>query len=164
MILVTVGTSLPDDRLIKAVDELVGSSRIGDEVWAQIGTGLYIPKHLKWFRFARSLEKLYDRVDVVVSNCGAGTILENTIKGRRLVAIQNPNITGGHEWELVEKMEKGGHLIWCRSIDYLNDCIERARSAKFAVLMPEKLDVAKLFLTLGYKGSSPESGKGSRLH
>jgi UDP-N-acetylglucosamine transferase subunit ALG13 len=164
MILVTVGTSLPDDRLIKAIDELVESGRISDEVWAQIGTGLYIPKHLKWFRFARTLEKLYNGADVVVSNCGAGTIMENAIKGRRLVAIQNPSMIGGHEWELVGKMEKGGHLIWCRGIDYLYDCIERARSAKFAVFIPEKLDVAKLFLTLRYKGSRPGSGKGSRLH
>ena len=135
---------------------MVESGTIRDEVWAQIGAGSYTPKHLKWFRFARSLEKLYDRADVVVSNCGAGTILENATKGRRLVVIRNPNMKGGHEWELVQKMEEGGHLIWCKSLENLCDCISSALSTKFAVFTPEKLDVQKLFMTLREKSRHSE--------
>jgi UDP-N-acetylglucosamine transferase subunit ALG13 len=151
VILVTVGTSLPHDELIRTLDQLVESGMIRDEVWAQIGAGSYIPKHLKWFRFAKSLDKLYDRADVIVSNCGAGTILENAINGRRLVAVQNPDMRGGHEWELVEKMEKGGHIIWCKTLKDLYDCINKALSISFAVFTPDKLDVAKLFTALKQK-------------
>ena len=129
MIFVTVGTSLPHDSLIERVDNLVAEGVITEEVVAQIGAGTYIPKHIESFRFLPSLEVFFERADVIVSNCGAGTIMENVTKGRRLVAIQNPDITGGHEWELVKKMEDGKHLVWCRSLEDMPQCIAKAGTA-----------------------------------
>ncbi|MFW9910106.1 MAG: glycosyltransferase [Candidatus Thorarchaeota archaeon] len=139
MIFVTVGTSLPHDDLIRRFDQLVETGELSDEVIAQIGAGSYIPRHIKYFRFSKSLEKFFEQAEVVVTNCGAGTILENTTKGRRLVAIQNPDITGGHEWELVTKMEQGAHLIWCKDIENLLECINEAKRKEFMKFQPEIL-------------------------
>ncbi len=137
----TVGTSLPHDALIQTVDEMVGNGLIADEVIAQRGEGHYIPKHIKSFRFKKGLEEYLSKAEIVISNCGAGTIMENVTKGHRLIVIQNPDITGGHEWELVTKMEKGGHLIWCRDLNSLKTSIEKARNMEFKAFKPEQLNL-----------------------
>ena len=144
MIFVTVGTSLPHDALIQAMDELVGRGTIKDEVIAQRGAGQFIPKHVRSFRFKRNLDEYQSRAEIIVSNCGAGTIIENVTKGHKLIVIQNPDITGGHEWELVTKMEKGGHLIWCKSLDSLEASIDKARRMNFKTFSPERLDFNKV--------------------
>ncbi|MHA2149249.1 MAG: glycosyltransferase, partial [Candidatus Thorarchaeota archaeon] len=96
---------------------------------------------IKSFRFKKSLEEYQSKAEIVISNCGAGTIMENVTKGHRLVVIQNPDITGGHEWELVSKMEKGGHLVWCKSISSLKVSIEKARKFEFKQFNPELLNL-----------------------
>ena len=133
MIFITVGSSLPHDELVEKIDNLVGTGVIQDEVIAQIGAGKYIPQNIEYLRFAPSLEKYYERSEIVISNCGAGTIMENTTKGRKLVVIQNPDVTGGHEWELVTKMEKGNHLLWCKDIEDLASMIKMANRGLFPV-------------------------------
>lgn len=146
MIFMTVGTSLPHDELVQEMDSLVEGGRIPDRVIVQRGAGKYLPKNLEHFRFSRNLDVYYDEAEIVISNCGAGTIMENAIKGRRLIVIQNPDITGGHEWELVTKMEKGSHLIWCRDVHQLLKCIEEARTMTFKPFKPEKLDFRKAII------------------
>jgi UDP-N-acetylglucosamine transferase subunit ALG13 len=147
LIFVTVGTSLPHDELIQRIDELARDGKITDVI-AQVGAGHFHPKHIESFRFAPNLEEYYDKAEIVISNCGAGTIMENVTRGRRLVAIQNPDVTGGHEWELVTKMEKGKHLIWCKSLDELAECIERARNMRFEKFEPERLDLSDVIKSL----------------
>jgi len=139
-----VGTSLPHDALIQAVDEMVDKGEITDKVIAQRGEGQYTPKHIKSFRFKKGLQEYLSNAEIVISNCGAGTIMENVTKGHRLIVIQNPDVTGGHEWELVTKMEKGGHLVWCRSLDSLKASIETARKMDFKRFIPEKLNLNSL--------------------
>ena len=144
MIFVTVGTSLPHDGLIMQLDKLVGEGLIKDEVFAQIGAGKYIPKNIEYIRFAPSLEDYYQKADIIVSNCGAGTIMENVTKGHKLIVIQNPDVTGGHEWEIVTKMEKGDHLIWCKDIGDLTNSIIIAAKKDFKRFQPERLVLSKL--------------------
>ncbi|MHA1927398.1 MAG: glycosyltransferase [Candidatus Thorarchaeota archaeon] len=148
MIFITVGSSLPHDELIMAIDTLVHNDEITDDVEAQIGAGEYIPRTIKYVRFSNSLDSFYNRAEVVISNCGAGTILENVTAGRRLVIIQNPSVTGGHEWELASKMEDGHHLIWCKKIEDLVSCIAKAKTFNFIKFNPDRLDAAKILLRL----------------
>ncbi|MHA1137337.1 MAG: glycosyltransferase [Candidatus Thorarchaeota archaeon] len=144
----TVGTSLPHDGLIMKVDGLVKEGTIADDVVAQIGAGKYIPKNIDYIRFAPSLEEFYQKADIVISNCGAGTIMENVTKGRSLIVIQNPDITGGHEWEMVTKMEKGGHLVWCKDIDDLANAIQTAKTKKFASFKPRQFSLEEVIKEL----------------
>jgi len=141
---VTVGTSLPHDELIMKIDSLVNEGKIKDEVIAQIGAGRYIPKNIEFIRFAPSLDEYYHKADIIISNCGAGTIMENVTAGRRLIVIQNPDITGGHEWEIVTKMEKGAHLIWCKELDGLEGSIHAALTKEFKRFKPKQLILSDL--------------------
>jgi UDP-N-acetylglucosamine transferase subunit ALG13 len=148
VIFVTVGTSLPHDALIQKIDELAESGAIADKVVAQIGEGTYQPRTIESFRFAPGLEQYFERADVIVSNCGAGTIMENVTRGRRLVTIKNPNVTGGHEWELLKKMTEGGYLIWCRKLEHLKECIRQAKSMEFSRFQPERLKLPEVLAEL----------------
>ena len=140
----TVGTSLPHDELIMKIDSLVKDGTIKADVVAQIGEGKYIPKNIEYIRFAPNLDEYYHEADIIISNCGAGTIMENVTKGRRLIVIQNPDITGGHEWEIVTKMEKGEHLIWCKELDELESSIHSASTMQFKRFKPKQLVLSEL--------------------
>ena len=142
MIFITTGTSLPHDELIEWVDVLLSNRMIKESVYAQIGHGVYKPINMKWLRFVGNMEEVYKHADIVISNCGAGTIMENVKEGRKLIAVQNPGITGGHEWELVSKLEKMGCLIWCKDVKDIKDCIDEAKKMTFTKFVPDKFDVS----------------------
>jgi len=142
LIFITLGAVLPHDELIKKIDELKAMGTITDRVYAQIGKGKYIPNHMTWLRFVGNMEETCKRADIIISACGAATILENVIHGRRLIVVQNPGITGGHEWELVSKLEELGCLIWCRNLSNLLECLDEARSKEFKKWKPDKFDIS----------------------
>jgi UDP-N-acetylglucosamine transferase subunit ALG13 len=130
VILVTVGTA-SFDPLIMKVDALVGSGKLQEQVVAQIGRGLYIPKHIRYFRFMRSLQKAYSLASIVVSTGGAGTTMECVTVGKRLVVIENPTLAEGHQAQLLGEMERRGHLIWCKDLASLMECINAVRTMAF---------------------------------
>jgi beta-1,4-N-acetylglucosaminyltransferase len=76
MIFLTVGTQFPFDRLVKAVDDLVGANGLDEKVFAQIGSSAYRPKN---FEATSELEKsvfddYFNRADGIISHAGMGTI------------------------------------------------------------------------------------------
>jgi len=142
MIFVTVGSSLPYDALIEKADALAGD--MVEPMVVQRGDGKYVPKHMKSFRFAKSLDSYYKDADIIISACGAGTIMENVVEGRKLIVVENPDIKGGHEWELISKLEKMGCLIWCRVLDDLAKAIAKARIKLFNRFESDRLDVQEV--------------------
>jgi len=144
MIFITVGTVLSHDELIKKVDVLKALLKINDKIYAQIGNGKYIPKYAKYLRFVGNMDEVYKRADIIISNCGAGTILENVIQGRKLIVVQNPGIVSKHEWELVSKLESMDCLIWCKNLSNLLNCIRMAKTKIFKKFEPEKFDISKI--------------------
>lgn len=143
MIFITTGTSLPHDELIRKMDSLKGVGFFEqDNIYAQIGNGNYLPKHMTWLRFVGNMEEVYGYADVIISNCGAGTIMENVTKGRKLIVVQNPGITGGHEWELVSKLEKMGCLVWCKDVKNIKDCVEAAKKMTFNKFTGDEFDIS----------------------
>ena len=77
MIYVTVGSQLPFDRLVRAVDVWADRERRSD-VFAQIGRTSYVPTAIEWtyFLVPEESEAYIDRADLVVSHAGMGTILK----------------------------------------------------------------------------------------
>lgn len=75
MILVTVGTQLGFDRLIRAMDALAPS--LNEAVFAQIGEGAYEPLSMEWKRTIapRDFDALLDSARLIVSHAGTGSVL-----------------------------------------------------------------------------------------
>ena len=75
MIFVTVGSQMPFDRLVKAVDEWVGQS--SREVLAQIGDSQLQPKHMRYVHSMPPSEYVdcVRRAELVVAHAGMGSII-----------------------------------------------------------------------------------------
>jgi UDP-N-acetylglucosamine transferase subunit ALG13 len=76
VILVTVGTQLPFDRLVRAVD-LWAAERGRDDVVAQTGSGSYRPRAMTAHESLPPSEfrRLFEAADIIVGHAGIGTIL-----------------------------------------------------------------------------------------
>lgn len=87
MILVTVGTQLPFDRLIRMIDEM--APELGEPVIAQIGRARYEPVNMEWHRVIEpsEFERLIDNARVIVAHAGIGTILTAERHGRSLILV-----------------------------------------------------------------------------
>jgi UDP-N-acetylglucosamine transferase subunit ALG13 len=97
-VFVTVGTELPFDRLVGALDDWAGARGYGDEVVAQIGHKGRHPKHIGWREMIEGVEfdALFDRADVVVAHAGMGTILRALERARPLIVVPRQASLGEH--------------------------------------------------------------------
>ena len=96
MIFVTVGTQLPFDRMVSAVDAWAGKS--GADVFAQIGPGSYVPKHMRWTRSvpADECNGLLRQARAVVAHAGMGSILTALELGKPIVVMPRRAGLGEH--------------------------------------------------------------------
>jgi beta-1,4-N-acetylglucosaminyltransferase len=123
-LLVTVGTTEFND-LICALDSsefysFLQEKNIGEAIF-QIGRGTYEPHILSklsieacnksssapkilFFRFTPNLAALVAEADVVISHCGAGTILEALDARCSLFVAVNKSLMGDHQMELAEAL------------------------------------------------------------
>jgi len=141
MIFVTVG-STSFDELIMKVDELIETKFIKDEVIAQIGRGEYIPKYMKWFRFAKSLDSYIAQADLIITHGGAGTLYEILHFKKRAVAIMNPKAINNREFP--EEMHRRHMIILCENLENLEKCILKALSSKFKMYVPPRCEIHKV--------------------
>jgi len=112
MIFVTVGTTIPFDELIQEVDRLVGEGSITEDVFAQIGSGTYEPRHVRWVRYVPTICDQLDEASLVICHGGVGTVFELIRLGKSFIAVPNPRAAGGHQRDLLCALEAEG---LCRS-------------------------------------------------
>jgi UDP-N-acetylglucosamine transferase subunit ALG13 len=95
-IFVTVGTQLPFDRLISAVDRW--ASRHRADVFAQTGSSSLRPKHIQWQDFIDNTEANHRirAADLVVAHAGMGTILTRLETGLPLIVMPRRAALGEH--------------------------------------------------------------------
>ena len=100
MIFVTVGTQLPFDRLIAAVDAWAGETGVGD-VFAQIGPTAYVPRHIEFAQFIPPAEcaQRMREADAIVAHAGMGTILNALQLGKPLLVMPRRASLGEHRNE-----------------------------------------------------------------
>jgi UDP-N-acetylglucosamine transferase subunit ALG13 len=97
MILVTVGTQMPFDRLVRTVDEWAGSHP-GAEVFAQVGQSKYRPRHVRWVAELDPPE-FFEKIETasaVIAHAGMGTILKAWELGKPIVVMPRRAALGEH--------------------------------------------------------------------
>ena len=87
-----------------------------------------------------TFNKAYEKADLIVSAGGAGTTIESTRRGLKLVVIENETLMEGHQAQLIGELSNRGHLKWCRDITELATCIDAALKSTFP---PFKTDSPK---------------------
>ena len=124
MILLTVGSMFPFDRLVREMDALVGAQRIGEEVVAQIGDGSYEPKHMPFHRFLSrtAFDELLAQASMLISHAGAGTIAMALQHDKRLLVVPRLARFGehvnDHQIATARRFEGGSYVtIWRKQRD-----------------------------------------------
>lgn len=88
MIFVTVGSMLPFDRLIKAMDEW-SQRHPAEDVYAQIGDGTYVPRYMEWTRVLTpgTFTSKINAAELVVAHAGMGIIISTGEIGKPIVLL-----------------------------------------------------------------------------
>lgn len=96
MILVTVGTQLPFDRLVMAVDTF--AKELSKPVLAQIGKGSYTPQNMKWIKNIEpaDFDTVFRDASVIVSHAGIGTVLTAKRFGKPIILVPRQAALGEH--------------------------------------------------------------------
>ena len=124
-IFVTVGTT-EFDELIESIDNKAFIESIASlncrRLNIQIGRGTYLPKHIEdecakrnimysCFRFKPTLDEDMKSADLIISHCGAGSILECLTLKKLFIVVVNETLQGNHQTELAEVLAEGKHCI-----------------------------------------------------
>lgn len=96
MIVVTVGTQLPFDRLIKMIDEIAPS--LDEEIFAQVGVSTYQPQNMK---FSATVDPIdFDRklkeCSVIIAHAGIGTVLKAYKYAKPIILVPRLSSMGEH--------------------------------------------------------------------
>ena len=96
MIFVAVGTQLPFDRLIEAVDTWPGCGQT--KVYAQVGEGKYIPKNIEASEYITAMEfaGFCQEAEIIVAHAGMGAILTAREYGKPLIIMPRSAELGEH--------------------------------------------------------------------
>ena len=100
MIFATIGTQLPFDRLIIALDQWAALNP-ETEVFAQVGRGAYEPEHIRWTRDMdpQDFRGQLANCDTVVAHAGMGTIISAIEMGKRVIVMPRRASLGEHRNE-----------------------------------------------------------------
>lgn len=133
MILITVGRTLPFDRLIRLVDQGVEAGLLrGAEFFAQIGEGSYVPKHFDYVRMlsADEMEARMSASRAIVGHAGIGTIMSAAQRDKPLIVV--PRMAGplrecvdDHQLETARSFSDRGHVLMAETVAELADCVAR---------------------------------------
>lgn len=97
MILVTVGTDQPFDRMMMVIDRWVEETCRKD-VFAQIGEGGWQPRHMPFVEFLEPAEfkGRFAEATLIIGHAGMGTILSALLHGKPILVMPKKASLGEH--------------------------------------------------------------------
>ena len=142
VILVTVGTQLGFDRLIKAVDEI--ALTLPNKVVAQIGRGDYVPKNMECERDLAPVEfdRLMASASLIVSHAGIGTVLTAQKMRKPIILVPRRADLGehrnDHQIATAKQLTDRDGILVVYELQLLADSIEKGLKAQYPnPLIPE---------------------------
>ena len=157
MIFITVGTQLPFDRLISAIDQWAAHS--GETgLFAQIGQSALQPRHVRWERFmqAHEFRACFEAAEVIVAHAGMGTILTALDLAKPLVIVPRRAEFGehrnDHQLATADQFRGFPTVSVVEQLDQLGSALTTAREtavnpAVRSEASPELLETIRHFLT-----------------
>jgi len=133
MIFVTVGTQLPFERLVEAVD-LWAEKHPDIPVFAQVGDTVYTPKHMTCARKLTPAEysDKFSEAKVVVSHVGMGTIISGLENAKPLVLMPRLAAKGehrnDHQLGTAEQFAKYKQISFVNTSEELAEALDRSLS------------------------------------
>lgn len=145
MILVTLGTHpQPMDRLLRRLDELVGSGEISDEVIVQAPAISYRPQRLTVHSVLAfdELVRLIEEADAVISHAGPGTLATIRLAGKVPVVVprmrrHREHVDTHQEFYARHLRRLSGYIVVDDDLGELAGAIERGRHETLEVGAPD---------------------------
>lgn len=140
MIFVTVGSQLPFDRLIKAVDEWAKHNQI-ERVYAQIGESDFVPQHIHYCSNLTPEEynKELEKADFIVAHAGMGSIISALEQGKHILIM--PRLAKFKEHRNDHQLTTAEHFAELNNICVAND--EKELPLQLDKMLKEKVEYAK---------------------
>lgn len=124
-VFVTVGTTEFNELIasIDCIEFLKCLKGLGfNKINIQIGRGSYEPSllllkgseyemQIDFYRFKPSLETDIASADLIISHCGAGSILEAVMKKKMLVVVINTSLQDNHQTELSDALTSRNYCL-----------------------------------------------------
>lgn len=124
MILVTVGTQAPFDRMIKAIDSWAKKTS-GRKILAQIGNTNYSPRYIDWCPFLspEDFKRNVEKADIIISHAGMGTIL-TSLQYRKPILVMPRQVRyneqrNDHQLATAKHFSQLGYITVARDEDEL---------------------------------------------
>lgn len=120
------------DRLIKEVDRLCKMGVITDEVFAQIGSGYFLPTEFFYKRFITNAEfcDYQNRADIIISHAGTGALIGALKKGKQVISVPRLAKFGehidDHQTQISSILRDEGYLREVLDIEDLEGIIKKA--------------------------------------
>ncbi len=138
MIFVTLGSQkFQFNRLLKAVDQLVGDGLIDEKIFAQIGHSDYKPIHYAYKDFLDRDEfsRQMSMADIVITHGGTGVIIGAIKKGKKVIAVPRLAKHGehidDHQLQLVNQFDELGLICQCQDADKIGDALETVKRTEY---------------------------------
>jgi UDP-N-acetylglucosamine transferase subunit ALG13 len=137
LIFVTVGTELPFDRLVRAVD-FWAARNARQDLFAQIGKGGWEPQHFPFSHFVEPVEfvERFRAATLVVAHAGMGTILSALHYGKPLLVMPRRAALGehrnDHQLATAQRLLEMGKINVAFDEDELQTKLDRPGELEFA--------------------------------
>jgi len=137
MIFVTIGTQLPFDRLIRALDEMAGD--VGDDIFAQVGEGTYEPSNFQWCRYLtpQDFNAKVSSSKIIVSHAGIGSVLSAQRWGKPILIfprlLSHAEHRNDHQLATLRALRGRKGIYACESIEELKETL---REGNFSLPSP----------------------------
>jgi UDP-N-acetylglucosamine transferase subunit ALG13 len=118
VIFASVGSMLPFERLVQAVDDWAGAN-LDQDVYIQIGEGKYQPRHAPFARIMTQSEyrERLRGCDLFVAHVGMGSILQGLEEKKQMLLLPRVMKLGEHTTDhQFHTAERFGHLDGIRIV------------------------------------------------
>lgn len=151
-VFVVVGTQkFQFNRLLKEVDLLVQEDLLlPQEVYAQIGSSTYTPKHYEYQNFLdkSSFEAEIRKCDILITHSGVGTIISGLRNKKKVVVCPRLREYGehidNHQVEIAKAYSDNGFVIPCFCLDNLYGRIIQAKGFKSKEYISSRIHINEM--------------------
>lgn len=151
MVFVCLGTqTYPFDRLLKGLDILIEKNIVTEDIFAQVGTLNYIPKHFKYVQFMshEEFDEKRKKASLIISHGGTGALIGASKLGKNIVAVPRLSKFGehvdDHQLQIVSVLESEGYIRAVYDIDDLGKTILEALSNPITKVYERKSSIVKI--------------------
>ena len=131
MIFLTVGTQFPFDRLVRAVDQIIGEGAISETVFGQIGHSAYKPVNFEAVvRMEKdAFDKCFREASGIIGHAGMGTISMALSGHKPLLAMPRlrkyGEVVNNHQLGIAKMFSERGYILAAYGVEDLPDGVRR---------------------------------------